>query len=148
MKTKLCRTEFFRFACAGGVGFITDYLTLLLCVQTLMFSPYLSRLFSFMAAVITTYILNRTFTFSTRIMQGSRIPGFLSYTGTMILGLCLNYAVYAIILYVTFSMHLNLKLLLAVGSGSLAGMGLNFFFATLRYSKRIKIDRLLLNSNL
>lgn len=123
---KIYRTEIFLFICAGTAGFVIDYLAVLLCVQSLFLSPYVARVFSFIAAVLTTYTINKRITFSARIKEGSKTPGLLSYTGTMLLGLCINYAVYAIIIYVAISIPLQLRLLFAVGMGSLAGMALNF----------------------
>lgn len=126
MTHKICRSEFFLFICAGTAGFIVDYLTVLLCVQGFHVSPYLARIFSFVAAVLTTYVINKKFTFATRIKEGSKTPGFLSYTGAMLLGLCANYAVYGFVIYAADPLPLGLRLLLAVGAGSLAGMSLNF----------------------
>jgi len=119
--------ELLRFACAGSVGFAADYLTVLLCVQVFMLSLYTARLFSFMAAVFTTYVINKRFTFVTRIREGSRSPGLLPYAGTMLLGLCANYGMYVTALHmISPIVQLELRLLSAVGIGSLAGMGVNF----------------------
>lgn len=126
MVNKIYRTEFFLFICAGTAGFVVDYLILLSCVQGLLLSPYIARVFSFIAAVLTTYIINKKVTFSTRIKQGGNTPGLLSYTAAMLLGLCVNYATYALMIYAAVSIPLRLRLLLAVGVGSLAGMVLNF----------------------
>jgi len=127
MLTPLSLTEFFRFICAGIAGFVADYLTVLLCVQGLMLSPYPARVFSFMAAVLTTYAINRRFTFSARIRAGSKSPGLLSYMSAMLIGLCANYGVYAAALgMLPAIIPLRLRLFLAVGAGSLAGMGVNF----------------------
>ncbi len=103
---------------------MADYLTVLLCVQVFMLSPYLSRFFSFLAAVLTTYTFNKKITFSTRIERGARTPGLLSYTGAMLLGLCGNYAIYVAVLHIVLPSSIGL--LFAVGAGSLAGMGINF----------------------
>ena len=120
--------ELLRFACAGSAGFAADYLTVLFCVQVFMLSPYTARIFSFMAAVFTTYVINKRFTFVTRIREGSRSPGLLPYAGTMLLGLCANYGIYMAVLDILPSpaVPLQLGLLLAVGTGSLTGMSVNF----------------------
>jgi putative flippase GtrA len=127
MIAKLFRAEFFRFVCAGSAGFIVDYLTVLFCVQCLLLSPYISRVFSFLAAVSATYVLNKKFTFAARIRKTDRDPGLLPYALLMLFGLCVNYAAYLFVLYAVSFLPLQLRLLIAVGAGSLAGMGVNFF---------------------
>ena len=124
---KICRTEFFLFGCAGTLGFIVDYLTILLCVQGLLLSPYIARFFSFIAAVLTTYLINIAFTFSTRIKEGGNVPGLLSYVSTMSFGICINYATYAFVLFLNLPIPLNFSLLLAMGMGSLTGLIFNYF---------------------
>jgi len=142
MLTQLSRTEFFRFACTGTVGFVADYLIVLLCVQGFMLSPYLARIFSFMAVVLTTYVMNKKFTFAARIKEGSRTPGVLPYTGAMLWGLCVNYGAYVAALSILpLGMSLELRLLLAVGIGSLSGMGVNFFVCRAVLFKQQKESR-------
>ncbi len=118
--------EFLLFVAAGGTGFAVDYLVVLGLVVGLGTHPMLARVFSFICAVWTTWLLNTRLTFAGRIAQGARPSGFFSYAAAMLLGLAANYAVYWVCLHWLRFLPEALRLLLAVGCGSAAGLGVNF----------------------
>ncbi len=85
--------KFLLFAIAGGAGFVVDTGVLYLLKGSL--GLYGARVISFVCAVATTWIINRSFAFKG---QSANLPiwrEFLHYLGAMILGGAVNYAVYA-----------------------------------------------------
>jgi len=55
--------RFLKFATVGGIGAITDFAILNALIQLLGFPIGLANIFSFSAAVIQNFILNRIWTF-------------------------------------------------------------------------------------
>ncbi len=110
------------FALAGGVGYVVDAGVLLLAAPTA--GPYGGRLLSFCAAVFATWLINRSLTFRKRHSGLSLHREFLRYFTVCLGGGSVNLAVYALLTFVF--MLSGWGLLLALGAGSLAGMGVNF----------------------
>jgi putative flippase GtrA len=81
------------FVAAGGVGFVTDAAVLLVLTETAGIDPLLARVFSFAAAVLATWAINRTFTFGASdkglATEGARYGGVAIAVG------CFNYLIYA-----------------------------------------------------
>ena len=110
------------FALAGGVGYVVDAGVLLLAASSL--GPYAGRLLSFCAAVFATWLINRSLTFRKRHSGLPWYREFLRYFTVCLGGGSVNLAVYALLTFVF--MLSGWGLLLALGAGSLAGMGVNF----------------------
>lgn len=118
----MLNNHFLRFSLVGVVGFIVDAGLLHLLIDTL--GPYIARLLSFAVAVITTWILNRTFTFAER-QSGLSLPQELGrYFSAMIVGGSVNYALYAALVY--FIEAVAQQPILGVIAGTLAGLTINF----------------------
>ncbi len=121
------------FALAGTIGYIVDISVLLLC--TMVVGPFVGRLFSFSAAVITTWLINRTHTFETH--DGIPLSHELSrYFVSCLGGGAVNLISYSALVYILDLT--SVWLILAVAFGSLAGMSVNFLLAkhfVFNYSK-------------
>jgi putative flippase GtrA len=118
--------KFILFGIAGGAGFVVDTAILYLLKGAL--GPYLARVISFLAAVATTWLINRTFAFKAQV--ATHIPlwrEFLNYLGAMILGGAVNYAIYAA-LVATIPLVAE-HLILGVAAGVAGGMVVNFLLA-------------------
>lgn len=114
--------EIYLFAFAGTVGFIADAAILYLFKGWL--GLYAARVLSFLSAVATTWIINRSLTFKGRNQQNSRSKEFSGYLMVMLLGGAVNYAIYA---WIVFSFEIARDVpLIALIFGSLAGMSVNF----------------------
>lgn len=117
--------KFLLFGIAGGTGFVVDTAILYLLKGAL--GPYTARVISFLCAVLTTWVVNRTFAFKG---QSADLPiwrEFLHYLGAMILGGIVNYGIYAA-LVATIPLFAE-YLVLAVAGGVAGGMVVNFLLA-------------------
>jgi putative flippase GtrA len=117
--------KFLLFAIAGGAGFVVDTAILYLLKGAL--GPYVARAISFVCAVATTWIINRTLAFKG---QAANLPNwreFLHYLAAMIAGGAVNYGVYAI-LVATIAL-VAAQPVLGVAAGVIAGMFVNFLLA-------------------
>lgn len=116
------KNHLLRFLLVGIVGFIVDAGLLQLLASTL--GPYIARLISFTAAVITTWVFNRSFTFAER-QSGLSLPRELGrYFSAMIAGGSVNYALYAALVF--FVDFVAQQPVLGVVAGTLAGLSINF----------------------
>jgi putative flippase GtrA len=113
------------FALAGGAGYLVDAAVLLLAAPWV--GPYVGRLLSFCAAVVTTWLVNRSLTFRGRRSDLPLHREFLRYFVVCLGGGVVNFAVYSLLVFM-FALS-DWHLLLALGVGSLAGMGVNFAFS-------------------
>ncbi|MDX3928213.1 MAG: GtrA family protein [Shinella sp.] len=81
------------FAVAGGIGFLVDAGTLAVLLATTALGPFPSRIVAIAAAMLATWIVNRSFTFGasphSRAAEGTRY-GAIGLTGAAI-----NYAIYS-----------------------------------------------------
>jgi putative flippase GtrA len=70
--------RFAKFAIVGAAGSVTDFTVLNVFVQLLGFKPVFANIFSFTAAVIQNFLLNRTWTFpeSKRRQAGRQLAQF------------------------------------------------------------------------
>jgi putative flippase GtrA len=117
--------KFMLFAIAGGAGFVVDTAVLYLLKGAL--GLYGARAVSFVCAVATTWVINRSFAFKG---QSANLPiwrEFLHYLAAMILGGAVNYAVYAA-LVATLPLVAE-QPVLGVAAGVIAGMFVNFLLA-------------------
>ncbi|MBT3047933.1 MAG: GtrA family protein [gamma proteobacterium symbiont of Ctena orbiculata] len=112
------------FAVAGSVGYLVDVTVLLLA--NLFLGPHLGRLFSFTAAVVATWLINRKHTFS-NYRESSLITEFSRYFTTALGGGVVNLLIYSTLVKL-FDLT-TLWLPVAVAVGALAGMLVNFMLA-------------------
>lgn len=112
-----------KFAVVGFVGYLVDAgITILL---SLVMSPYIARVPGFVFAALTTWGLNRVFTFGTDTSRYENLRNeFVHYLGLMLGGLVVNYSVYTAWIY--YVEDFPLKLPVGVALGSLSGMVINF----------------------
>lgn len=88
--------QIWRFGLVGGVGFIVDG-GFLWGLSTIGWSPYIARLVSFPAAVVTTWALHRVFTFATaKKVVPLRQLG--RYFGVQVVGALVNFAAFFAVL--------------------------------------------------
>lgn len=87
-----------RFGVAGGVGVGID-VAVLAATGALGISPYLGRLVSLSLMLISTWWLNRSFTFRTAAAPSWR--EFRDYCITAMFGVVTNYGLYALVLFAT-----------------------------------------------
>ncbi len=117
-------SQFIRFAAVGAAGFIVDLGVVLLLVQGAGVDPYLARAFAVFAAILFTWVMNRTFTFT--VENSSTLKReLLLYFAVNMGGSVINYAVYSAFLW-TVGGRLPMVLVISVGLGSLAGLMWNF----------------------
>jgi putative flippase GtrA len=117
-----------RFGAAGVVGLVVDA-GVLYGALLLGCGPLVGRLLSFLAAVYTTWRINRRYTFAPG--TGSAWAQWWRYLGAMTGGGAFNYTVYCLVLLVLLDARAAWTPLLALACGSLAGMGVNFVSAKL-----------------
>lgn len=111
------------FSLAGAAGYLVDAALLLLLAPLL--GPYGGRLPSFLAAVLTTWLFNRHYTFRTSPRSGhSLVREFSRYLMVCLGGGAVNLLAYSLLVYL-FDLP-QAWLPLAVAAGSIAGMGVNF----------------------
>ncbi|MCF6325673.1 MAG: GtrA family protein [Devosiaceae bacterium] len=119
------QNQFLRFSLVGIAGFIVDAGVLTVLVDSL--GPYVGRLISFGFAVVTTWLLNRQFTFENKRNKFSMAGEFARYLSAMIVGGVANYALYAALIYLMVTVQ-NWPIL-GVAAGSILGLGINFTLA-------------------
>jgi putative flippase GtrA len=84
--------RFARFIAVGGIGFIVDAAVLTLAMRYWGFPVYAARLLSFSLAVLTTWLLNRTFVFEAR--AGGAAAEYGRYFVTQLIGALCNLLVF------------------------------------------------------
>lgn len=121
-------TIFIKFCLIGSVGYLVDVLILVLLVNLELLNPYFARLFSFLSAASTTWILNRKFTF--RVTLRPNKSEWIQYVGLMVIGALINYAVFAILVFFKY------QLWMAVAGGSVAGLSINFLSSKFLFTQK------------
>lgn len=109
------------FAISGGLGFLVDTAVLYLLIDSL--GPYIARCFSFVSAVLFTWLFNRSITFKGKSSNMKPRAEFLSYLVLMLGGGAVNYGLYSWLVsaYKLVSEHP----VIGVAAGSIAGMFVN-----------------------
>jgi putative flippase GtrA len=115
--------EAYRFAIVGTLGFVVDAGLLAVLFHGFGLGHYVSRAVSFPAAITTTWLLNRSWTFSHR-KRRSRKREYSIYFVVQSIGAGLNFLVY--VLCVGTSPTLRAYPTLALAIGSLTAMVFNF----------------------
>lgn len=113
--------QFLRFAVIGAAAFLVDAAALYLVRGTL--GLYAGRVLSFFVAVSFTWALNRRFTFA-GAAAAPWLRQWLQFVGANGIGAVVNFAVYAML--VTVVPCIATHPVIAVGAGSLSGLGFNF----------------------
>lgn len=114
-----------RFGLVGIAGLLVDLGVMALVIGVA--GPYWGRVLSFLAAVFTTWTLNRRFTFADRHSGLPRWREGARYLVAMLGGGAVNYAVYALVIWLAGPA--GLWPYAAIAIGSLAGMGINLTLA-------------------
>ncbi len=84
------------FAFAGGIGFLVDIGVLRLMLQTFDITPFTARIPAIIAAMSTTWMINRTLTFGVSGRSLHQEGG--RYFAVALIGVTLNYLIYSLIL--------------------------------------------------
>lgn len=119
--------EIFFFGISGAIGFLVDTAVLYLLLGYC--GPYVARAFSFLAAVIVTWLFNRKITFKDKSSCMKPQNEFLSYFVLMLGGGSVNYGLYSWLIS-TYEIALEYPII-GVAAGSIAGMVVNL--ATSRF---------------
>jgi putative flippase GtrA len=114
--------EVLRFGVVGAIGFTVDG-GLLWALVSNGANPFLARGLSFPAAVVTTWWLNRIWTFA-NAAKGSPRRQLNLYFVLQGVGALTNFAVYSVIL--SFIAPVPLNALSALAAGAVVGMIVNF----------------------
>lgn len=116
--------QFIKFGFVGGIGFLVDALILLILVHKLNMDINISRVFSFLFAVLVTWLLNRKITFSLNSKYRKR-KEYIYYMSIQTIGALLNYTIFISLVYSykVFQEYLILPLAIA----SIIVMFFNFF---------------------
>lgn len=115
-------TKLFWFGVAGVVGFAVDATVLFVGIEIIQLLPEIARIFSFFAAVFTTWLINRKYTFRTSYAPTAR--EFVSYVLAMSLGLAVNYTVFVFL--INSVEFMKAEPVIALIPATVAAMGLNF----------------------
>jgi len=82
-----------KFGLAGGVGFLVDS-GLVTALVWAGLDPVLARSFSIAAALVTTWLVNRSLAFADRAPGPPNLPEFLRYVGASLVALLINFGIY------------------------------------------------------
>jgi putative flippase GtrA len=117
--------QIIRFGLVGTIGFVVDAGTLRLCIWLGVFDLYSGRVLSFLVAATTTYLLNKSFTFTaTQGRTAQQLPLWLALMGISAL---INYGTY--VLCLDLSEWVRQYPEIGVAAGSFSAMWLNFLSA-------------------
>lgn len=83
-----------KFGVVGVIGFLVDAAVLFLAMRLLAADPFSGRVASIAAAMLTTWILNRRFTFSAK--SGAIVQELARYAIVKGVGLAANLSIYAV----------------------------------------------------
>jgi putative flippase GtrA len=124
--------HFMRFCCVGGLGFVIDF-TVLKTVVHLGLNPFGGRWVSFSVAVVSTWTLNRAWTFKAHTGPdavcgpAALAKEFAGYLAVQSVGFSANFSVYAAM--IVGIPALNGRLLPAVVCGTAVGLVINYLGA-------------------
>ena len=124
VKPSLRRLIFFLLVGAGG--FVIDAGISTALVKLAGLSPFVARIPAFVAASMATFAGNRQFTFAER--HAPLVKGWLVYVSSTALGALLNYGVFCVAISLLRQTVWSVPL--AIGLGSVAGLGVNYVCAS------------------
>ena len=117
----MLKREFSLFCIIGFLGYLVDVFVVFGLKELL--GVYGARIPSFFCAATVTWVLNRRYTFIA-VSKKPILAEYLHYLSLMGIGGCINYLAYAIV--VSFLGDWRFGIFVAVASGSLAGLSVNF----------------------
>ena len=115
----LAQNQALRFLVVGSVGFVIDAGVMGLLVHWAELSPLWARAFSFPLALSVTWLLNRNWTFSDGRTRSPRSQ-YTIYLFVQLLGLIINYGIFATLVIYHPYWHAHPILALAIGSAAAA----------------------------
>ena len=105
------------FAVVGGVGFIVDGGLLTLLSQYFQLDVYFSRLISFSAATLTTWLLNRALVFKSKRGASTRKSAeYGRYLCVQVVGAAANLGVFTLVIAAYFPLKSVPVIPLAIGA--------------------------------
>lgn len=125
-----------RFTIIGALGFLVDVGILNLLYP--QFGFYLGRFFSFLAAVLFTWIGNSIWTFEKKQHNGISLIEGIFYLFLMSIGGIINFGIYSYLIGQTNPMKIYPSL--AVAAGSLSGLIFNWIGSNYFLYKQISKD--------
>lgn len=130
---------FLSFAVAGTIAFVVDACVVLV-LTALGMSPYVARVFSFTAAATTTWVINTRVTFRAE-RQPLSFSRWCTYMATMLGGLSVNYAIYALVLcFAGRTPPTQMVLLAGVAAGAIVGLAVNYTVCRVwLFRKRVQV---------
>ena len=114
--------EFIVFGVVGVVGFLVD--TFVVYATRRWMGLYLGGVLAYVAAVTTTWWLNRVWTFRDRGSDGHMARQWAAFVMASLPGLCLNLGSYFVL--ITVVPICALHPVIAIAAGAVAGMFANF----------------------
>lgn len=117
-----------KFSLIGVIGFFIDGYTLIYLFNELDLNIVISRVISFSFAVLVTWFLNRTLTF-TRNKQSKKIE-YSKYLVVQVFGALINFSIFLSLIYIFKS--LENMLLVPLGLGAIVSLFFNFYFTKVK----------------
>jgi putative flippase GtrA len=116
-----------RFIVVGTIGFVIDGGILLILTEQLGTPPLIARMPSFLVAVLCTWLLHRNWTFKRQFKVQNPLGEFAKFLSTQLLGIGVNYSVFAAL--VLSGALFATRTLLALALASLSAMALTYTLA-------------------
>ena len=123
---KLFQRKIFRFATVGLIGFVVDYLTLQFFYLIMGFPIMLSRTLSFLFAVLSNWLLNRKWTFSSH-QETNLKKQYSKFLMASAVAAIPNLVVFKVL--IMWLPQGQLSILLALVAGILVGFVVNFLLS-------------------
>ena len=123
---KLFQRKIFRFATVGLIGFVVDYLTLQFFYLIIGFPIMLSRTLSFLFAVLSNWLLNRKWTFSSH-KEANLKKQYSKFLMASAVAAIPNLVIFKIL--IMWLPQGQLSILLALVAGILVGFVVNFLLS-------------------
>ncbi|MEZ5457238.1 MAG: GtrA family protein [Lysobacteraceae bacterium] len=118
--------QFLWFCISGGLAFLIDAGFTQFWVR-IGLDPWTARGLAFPVAVTFTWWFNRRFTFKANAKSVGLGREYLTYVGTQLLGLSVNLGSYALLVWLSATVHA--WPVIGVAVGSIAGLLVNFLGA-------------------
>jgi len=111
-----------KFALVGGVGFIADALCFYVMIEYVQLPPSAARIFSFLLAMVVTWLGNRYLTF-TMANRNNALQQFMKHSLVASSSFILNFILFQSLLFLAMPIYF------AFIAGTLLGMISNFFYS-------------------
>jgi len=123
---KLFQRKIFRFATIGLIGFVVDYLTLQFFYLIIGFPIMFSRTLSFLFAVLSNWLLNRKWTFSSH-QETNLKKQYSKFLMASAVAAIPNLVIFKVL--IMWLPQGQLSILLALVAGILVGFVVNFLLS-------------------